>query len=166
MVESLLDGESETVLVQLAANPDNPDAGFLGIQPFDCLRVEMTVKEPGLELNTRQTSLDASLRRVNEVHNDAYEELLLDVIEGDRSLFLRYDEVEKDGNVKLVFKEFPVLGEDSVRAARAGIAAAQQDRYYDMHLALMQTRGALSEAKILSIAADLGLDVERLRKSA
>ena len=52
------------------------------------------LKEPGLELNTRQTSLDASLRRMNEVHSDAYEELLLDVIEGDRSLFLRYDEVE------------------------------------------------------------------------
>jgi glucose-6-phosphate 1-dehydrogenase len=67
---------------------------LLGIQPLDCLRVEMTVKEPGLELNTRQTSLDASLRRVDEVHNDAYEELLRDVIEGDRSLFLRYDEVE------------------------------------------------------------------------
>jgi glucose-6-phosphate 1-dehydrogenase len=66
----------------------------LGIQPLDSLRIEMTVKEPGLELSTRQTSLDASLRRTDEVHNDAYEELLLDVIEGDRSLFLRYDEVE------------------------------------------------------------------------
>jgi glucose-6-phosphate 1-dehydrogenase len=67
---------------------------LLGIQPSDCLRIEMTVKEPGLELNTRQTSLDASLLRTDESHSDAYEELLLDVIEGDRSLFLRYDEVE------------------------------------------------------------------------
>jgi glucose-6-phosphate 1-dehydrogenase len=67
---------------------------LLGIQPSDCVRIEMTVKEPGLELNTRQTSLDASLRRTDEADNDAYEELLLDVIEGDRSLFLRYDEVE------------------------------------------------------------------------
>jgi glucose-6-phosphate 1-dehydrogenase len=67
---------------------------LLGIQPSDCLRIEMTVKEPGLELNTRQTSLDASLRRVDDAVTEAYEELLLDVIEGDRSLFLRYDEVE------------------------------------------------------------------------
>ena len=67
---------------------------LLGIQPSDCLRIEMTVKEPGLELNTRQTSLDASLRRVDDAQTEAYEELLLDVIEGDRSLFLRYDEVE------------------------------------------------------------------------
>jgi glucose-6-phosphate 1-dehydrogenase len=67
---------------------------LLGIQPSDCLRIEMTVKEPGLELNTRQTSLDASLHRLDDAQTEAYEELLLDVIEGDRSLFLRYDEVE------------------------------------------------------------------------
>ncbi|WP_416900009.1 MAG: DsbA family protein [Minwuia sp.] len=74
-----------------------------------------------------------------------------------------FDEVAKDGGVKLVFKEFPVLGEDSVRAARAAIAAARQDRYYDMHLALMQTRGDLSEQKIMSIAGDLGLDTAKLK---
>ncbi len=67
---------------------------LLGIQPCECLRMEITVKEPGLEMQTRQTSLDASLRQGDEVLNDAYEELLLDVIQGDRSLFLRYDEVE------------------------------------------------------------------------
>jgi len=67
---------------------------LLGIQPCECLKVEMTVKEPGLEMRTRQTGLDASLRNADDVQTDAYEELLLDVIEGDRSLFLRYDEVE------------------------------------------------------------------------
>ncbi len=67
---------------------------LLGIQPRDCMRMEMTVKEPGLDMRTRQTSLDASFRRDDEMRIDAYEELLLDVIDGDRSLFLRYDEVE------------------------------------------------------------------------
>ncbi|HEB97800.1 MAG TPA: glucose-6-phosphate dehydrogenase [Sedimenticola thiotaurini] len=67
---------------------------LLGIQPCECLRIEMTVKEPGLEMRTRQTSLDASLRQEGEILTDAYEELLLDVLDGDRSLFLRYDEVE------------------------------------------------------------------------
>jgi glucose-6-phosphate 1-dehydrogenase len=66
----------------------------LGIQPQECLRMEMTIKEPGLEMRTRQTSLDASLLSAGDVGTDAYEDLLLDVIEGDRSLFLRYDEVE------------------------------------------------------------------------
>ncbi|PJK27569.1 DsbA family protein [Minwuia thermotolerans] len=75
-----------------------------------------------------------------------------------------FDEVERDGNVRLVFKEFPVLGDDSVLAARAGIAAAAQGRYRDMHLALMQTRGGLTEAKIMSIAGDLGLDTAELKR--
>jgi glucose-6-phosphate 1-dehydrogenase len=66
----------------------------LGIQPEECLRLEMTVKEPGLEMRTRSASLDASFLDGDETTMDAYEDLLLDVIEGDQSLFLRWDEVE------------------------------------------------------------------------
>jgi len=71
-----------------------PNWLIMGIQPEECIRMEMTVKEPGLEMNTRLTSLDASYRKDDEHSTDAYEDLLLDVIEGDRSLFLRADEVE------------------------------------------------------------------------
>jgi len=67
---------------------------LLGIQPEECIRMEMTVKEPGLEMRTRVSNLDASFRNEDEQASDAYEDLLLDVIKGDRSLFLRYDEVE------------------------------------------------------------------------
>lgn len=66
----------------------------LGIQPEECLRMEMTVKQPGLEMRTRTTSLDASFAAGETRTMDAYEDLLLDVIEGDQSLFLRWDEVE------------------------------------------------------------------------
>lgn len=66
----------------------------LGIQPCECLRIELTAKEPGLEMETRQVSLDAGFRAQDDVYADAYEGLLLDIMEGDRSLFLRYDEVE------------------------------------------------------------------------
>ena len=72
----------------------NPNWVLLGIQPEECIRMEMTVKEPGLEMRTRTTSLDASFRLPNERQVDAYEDLLLDVMKGDRSLFLRFDEVE------------------------------------------------------------------------
>ncbi|MDP1774472.1 MAG: glucose-6-phosphate dehydrogenase [Methylobacter sp.] len=72
----------------------NPNWVLLGIQPEECIRIEMTVKEPGLEMRTRSTSLDASFRQENEKPIDAYEDLLLDVLKGDRSLFLRFDEVE------------------------------------------------------------------------
>ena len=71
-----------------------PDWLLMGIQPYECVRMEMQIKEPGLEMKTRTTSLDASFREEHEDIYDAYEDLLLDVIEGDRTLFLRYDEVE------------------------------------------------------------------------
>ena len=67
---------------------------LLGIQPTECIKAEMIVKEPGLEMNTRKISMDASFRKEDDIQKEAYEELLLDVIKGDRSLFLRYDEVE------------------------------------------------------------------------
>ncbi len=72
----------------------NPNWILMGIQPEECIRIEMTVKEPGLEMSTRTTSLDASFRNQDEKAIDAYEDLLLDVLKGDRSLFLRFDEVE------------------------------------------------------------------------
>ena len=72
---------------------------LLGIQPIECLRMEVTVKEPGLEMRTRVSTLDAGFREDDEIATDAYEGLLLDVIEGDRSLFLRYDEVESAWDV-------------------------------------------------------------------
>jgi len=46
----------------------------------------MTAKEPGLEIRTRANSFDASFRQENEKAIDAYQDLLLDVLKGDRSL--------------------------------------------------------------------------------
>ncbi len=70
-----------------------PDWVLIGIQPKECLRIEMQVKEPGPSMKTRTISLDASLRTEDEESYDAYEDLLLDVIKGDQSQFLRFDEV-------------------------------------------------------------------------
>lgn len=72
----------------------DPDWILLGIQPQECVRIEMQVKQPGLTLAPRCISLDASFNDEKDVRLDAYESLLLDVIEGDQSLFLRFDEVE------------------------------------------------------------------------
>lgn len=66
----------------------------LGIQPCECLRIQLTAKQPGLEMDTHQVNLDAGFRSQNDIYSDAYEGLLLDIMQGDRSLFLRYDEVE------------------------------------------------------------------------
>ena len=71
-----------------------PNWLLLGIQPEESMRLEILTKETGIEMRTRPVSLDASYRTDAEEKRDAYEDLLLDVMEGDHSLFLRYDEVE------------------------------------------------------------------------
>lgn len=71
-----------------------PNWILLGIQPNECLRMELQVKESGLEMRTETTLLDANSCGVQKNKLDAYEALLLDVVEGDHSLFLRYDEVD------------------------------------------------------------------------
>ncbi|MEZ5932509.1 MAG: DsbA family protein [Alphaproteobacteria bacterium] len=73
--------------------------------------------------------------------------------------------MEDDANLRVVFKELPVLGEDSVRAARASLAGQMQDkgRYMDFHLALMSAQDLSADA-IRKIAADVGLDPDRLEQ--
>jgi glucose-6-phosphate 1-dehydrogenase len=70
-----------------------PNWVLMNIQPNECLRMELQVKQEGLEMRTETTRLDAASCALTEMQIDAYEALLLDVIEGDQSLFLRYDEV-------------------------------------------------------------------------
>ena len=71
--------------------------------------------------------------------------------------------VEKDQKLKLVMKEFPILGPDSVVASQAALAARKQGKYAEMHFALFQTKD-LTEAGVLQIAKSLGLDTARLLK--
>ncbi|MDD3610313.1 MAG: glucose-6-phosphate dehydrogenase [Halothiobacillaceae bacterium] len=79
----------ETPIEQVA-----PNWLLIGIQPNENLRIEMQIKTEGLEMRTRTTQLDASYTREGMVKLDAYGALLLDVLLGDQTLFLRYDEVE------------------------------------------------------------------------
>ncbi|MBI3562374.1 MAG: glucose-6-phosphate dehydrogenase [Gammaproteobacteria bacterium] len=70
-----------------------PNWIVLGIQPQECVRIELQTKQTGLEFLTRTTRLDAGYSSDVTLQLDAYEALLLDVIENDASLFLRYDEI-------------------------------------------------------------------------
>ena len=65
--------------------------------------------------------------------------------------------IDTDDRLRFVFKELPVLGPDSVVAAKAALAAAKldHDKYYDFHMALMQSKD-LSRETVLSLAAAKG----------
>ena len=83
-----------------------------------------------------------------------------------RSLDVLLQAAEEDANVRLVFKEFPILSPQSTRAAQAALTARRQDAdaYLPFHVALMGARGAFEDEQIFDIAAESGLDVARLEK--
>jgi glucose-6-phosphate 1-dehydrogenase len=81
------------------ASSVHPNWLLIGIQPDDVVQMEISAKVPGQETRTRQISMDASVGTPGERKADAYEDLLMDVIQGDRSLFLRYDEVKAAWNI-------------------------------------------------------------------
>lgn len=68
-----------------------------------------------------------------------------------------------DANVRVIYREWPILGEDSVFASRAALAARAQGKYEEFHWALMNGEGRASEASILKLARHLDLDVEKLQ---
>jgi protein-disulfide isomerase len=70
----------------------------------------------------------------------------------------------EDGNIRIVLKEFPILGPESLVAARASLAARKQGKYEAFHIALMTLRGRLSEPAIFQAALEVGLDTEQLQK--
>jgi len=74
------------------------------------------------------------------------------------------DAMAKDGKLRVVFKEWPVLGPESLIAAKASLASQKQGKYKEFHNALMDTKGRLNESMIMSIAEKTGLDTKRLKK--
>jgi protein-disulfide isomerase len=78
------------------------------------------------------------------------------------------DLIKADGNLKFVLKEFPVLGEGSVEAARVAVAARMQDnsgkKYVEFHQKLLGSRGAADKMRALAVAKEVGFDMPRLER--
>lgn len=71
--------------------------------------------------------------------------------------------LDEDPSIRVVFKEFPILGSESTTAALAALAAHQQGAYLKFHRALMSTND-ISMPALERIATDAGLDLERFKK--
>jgi protein-disulfide isomerase len=71
--------------------------------------------------------------------------------------------VEEDKDLKLVLKEFPILGPGSLAAAKAAIASKKQGKYWDFHLAMLGHEGHVEAETVMDIAKSVGLDVQKLK---
>jgi protein-disulfide isomerase len=78
------------------------------------------------------------------------------------------DLLKTDAKLRVVLKEFPVLGEGSVQAAQVAVAVRMQDKtgkkYLDFHTKLLGGRGPADKARALAVAKEVGFDMTRLDK--
>ena len=85
-----------------------------------------------------------------------------------RAMADMFDMIKHDPKLRVVLKEFPVLGTGSVEAARVAVAVRMQDKsgkkYMDFHQKLFNARGQADKAKALAAAKDAGLDMARLER--
>ncbi len=81
-----------------------------------------------------------------------------------RSLNTVLDVLRSDKQVRVVWKELPILGPASEFAARAAMASDKQGKYEEYHIAIMSSRGRLTPEKVMRLASKVGLDVERLKR--
>ena len=72
--------------------------------------------------------------------------------------------VQDDGKVRLVLKEWPILGEVSKFGARMAMAAKYQDKYLAAHEAMVGVSSKLTEPRIRELLAGAGLDMDRLNR--
>ena len=75
--------------------------------------------------------------------------------------------MKDDPNLKVVLKDFPVLGPGSVEAAKVAAAARNQlpgDKFWAFHSKLLASHGPVGKAEAMAVAKDLGLDMDRLAK--
>jgi protein-disulfide isomerase len=71
--------------------------------------------------------------------------------------------VSSNTSVRVVYKNFPVLGEPSVLAARGAVAAQQQGGWLKLHRAMLAFEGDFTIESILALGASVGLDSAKLK---
>lgn len=128
-------------------------------------------------LRARQNAA-ALMQSQDLLYNDGYSHVAGNV-DGDITLVEFYDYncgyckqvpeviarlIEEDKNLKVIFKELPILAESSQFASVAAMASMKQGKFMEFHTAMMQNKRALDENLILKIARDAGVDEEKLLK--
>lgn len=74
--------------------------------------------------------------------------------------------IKADSNLKIVFKDLPILGPSSEVAAKWALAAQRQNKYFEYHSAVMKHQGQLNADVLTKIATDVGLDLDRAKQDA
>ncbi|MGH6989441.1 MAG: DsbA family protein [Stellaceae bacterium] len=69
--------------------------------------------------------------------------------------------IETNHHLRIIYKEFPILGPASIYAAKMALAARPQGKYLAFHRAMMDTKGTITDAVVRHVAASVGIDVAK-----
>jgi len=110
----------------------DPNWLVLSIQPDETIHFELQARAPGLTMTPRPLRIDTDYRADGEAKLDAYETLLLDVIEGDRGLFISFDEVDMSWQiVEPILRRWSGTGDGLCRYTAGGWGPAEADELFE-----------------------------------
>jgi protein-disulfide isomerase len=69
--------------------------------------------------------------------------------------------LDSDKDLRIVLKEFPIFGEDSIYAAKGALAAHRQGKYWPLHVAMFKHDGKVTKDVVDALAAEQGLDMAK-----
>ena len=72
--------------------------------------------------------------------------------------------IAKNPNIRVVLKDYPILNENSYELAQLSIAAGLQGKYFEYHTELLNKPGRVTYQMAIDIAAEIGLDIEKLEQ--
>ena len=72
--------------------------------------------------------------------------------------------IQDDGRVRLVWKDWPILGPVSIVAAKMALACKYQGKYAEAHDAMMAVNSKLTQSRIEEVLASAGIDVDRAKR--
>ena len=181
IVEQVLDEHSA---LAAATAPEEPEVASIDPAVLNPMIEQFLLSDPKV-LQRVSTALEETLRAeetarsetaLAEFHNkifNAPDQIVLGNPEGDVTLVEFFDYncgycraalpdlaalLEEDPNLKVILKEFPILSNESIDAARVAVLVSQSDAsYWDFHSALFTSRGKVDKSVALAAAQDLGL---------
>lgn len=178
----------------VAAKPAMPAPSAAGVsrQELPALVKEIILNDPDIVMQAiqklrekqateaKQKASEALTKYRDELFNDATSPSAGDAKTADVTLVEFFDYhcgyckhmlpdltklIKEDKKLRIIFREFPILGDDSVMAARAALAVHRiaKDKYFDYHSVLMKQQGKFDEKGLLEAAKKLGINADKLK---
>ena len=146
---------------------DNPEVIIESLEKFTANQKEKEKKSFVSILNNfYETKLYESLPRVGNING---KQIIIEFVDYNcgyckKTLPTISKLMKNFDNIQIVFIDFPILSESSEIAARASLAANEQNAYFEYHTILLNNTKSINESFLYKIAEELSLDIEKFKK--